>query len=87
MSGGQLLGHKGDSATGVRLDSFEVPFNFLYDGGWVLIIRGWSAIAAGEVALHLVHPGWRMGGFAAVADGATHCLLITCGNFLRGAMD
>ena len=26
----------------------------------------------GEVALHFVHPGWRMGGISAVADEAAH---------------
>ena len=31
MSGGQLLGHKGDSATGVPLNFFVVPLNFLND--------------------------------------------------------
>ena len=35
-------------------------------------IRGWSTIAVGEVALHFVHPGWRMGGISAVADEAAH---------------
>ena len=72
MSGGQLLGHKGDSVTGVPLNFFEVPLNFLYDGG-MRAIRGWSTIAVGEVALHVVHPGWRMGGISAVADEAAHC--------------
>ena len=38
-------------------------------------IRGWSTIAVGEVALHFVHPGWRMGGISAVADEAAHCSL------------
>ena len=40
MSGEQLLGHKGDSATGVPCNFVEVPLNLLYDGGWSLSAVG-----------------------------------------------
>ena len=32
-----------------------------------------GVIAVGEVALHVVHPGWRMSSISAVADEAAHC--------------
>ena len=32
-----------------------------------------GVIAVGEVALNVVHPGWRMGSISAVADEAAHC--------------
>ena len=32
-------------------------------------------IVVGEVALNVVHPGWRMGSISAVADEAAHCSL------------
>ena len=40
MSGGQLLGHKGDSATGVPLISDEATTYFWYDGGYGLSAVG-----------------------------------------------
>ena len=32
-----------------------------------------GVIAVGEVALHVVHPGWRMSSISAVAGEAAHC--------------
>ena len=32
-----------------------------------------GVIVVGEVALHVVHPGWRMSSISAVADEAAHC--------------